>query len=54
MNVQSAETFTVATEGSVPDQLLHGAHARQDTLERFVKETNVKKSPVKMVAHVLA
>jgi len=53
-NVQFVKTSSAATEGNVPDPLLLGAHAHQDTPGPFVKETNVKKSPVKMVARVLA
>jgi len=51
--VQSAETYTAATKGSVPDQLLLGAHAPRDTLERFVKEVNVQANRAKMVVRVL-
>ena len=38
---QFVKIFTAATEENVPDRLLLGAHARQDTLERFVKEVSI-------------
>jgi len=40
-NVKSAKISTAATEASALDQILHGAHAHQDTLERSVKRVIV-------------
>jgi len=53
-NVTFVKIFTAAMEGSAPDPLLFGAHARRDTPEHFVNEANVQKHPAKMEARVLA
>ena len=41
LNFQSAKISTAATEASAVDQILHGVHARQDTLERFVTRVSI-------------
>ena len=41
LNFQSAKISTAGMEASAVDQMLHGVHARQDTLERSVKRVSV-------------
>ena len=40
LNFQSAKISTAATEETAVDQMLHGVHVRQDTLERSVKRVS--------------
>ena len=41
LKFQSAKISNAATEASAVDQILHGVHACQDTLERSVKRVSI-------------